>query len=240
MTQKSIFQQATELGLEWKDYLVDSSIQDARWYTWTYENNMTDRVVFMDSFYEDAKNGQLPPLTYVNPSCCGIGTNSMHPTGRISDGEQLLKDMYDALRASPQWNEIMWIVTFDETGGFHDHVQPPLAPRPDNLTYTETTPIGTDYQFNFDRLGGRMPTWLISPWVVPSVEQQGLNSAGNAVSYHSTSILRTLGYLWDFEPYNPRVEQAPSFDHLIQNSYQGNAPTKMPNVINFTTSYSAR
>lgn len=234
MEQKSIFQQATELGREWKDYLVDTSIQDARWFKWTYDSNNTNRIVFMDSFYKDAASGKLPDLAYINPSCCGLGTNSMHPEGRVSDGEQLIKDVYEALRASPQWNEIMWIITFDETGGFHDHVHPPQATRPDNLTYTETTPTGQDYTFKFNRLGGRMPTWLVSPWVSASVEQKGRNSDGDAVSYHATSILRTLGYLWDFAPYNPRVEKAPSFDHLIGTHLRKNAPMRMPKVVNST------
>ncbi len=233
MTQKSIFQQVTELGLEWKDYLVDTSIQDARWFTWTYESNNTDRIVFMDSFYEDAKNGQLPHLAYINPSCCGDGTNSMHPTGRVSDGEQLIKDVYEALRASPQWNETLWVITFDETGGFHDHVAPPRAARPDNKTHTETTPTGRDYTFAFDRLGGRMPTWLVSPWANAVVEQQGVNACGKTVSYHATSILRTLGYLWDFAPYNPRVKSAPSFDHLIGTKLRTDAPEKFPTVSHF-------
>ncbi|KAJ3472940.1 hypothetical protein NLG97_g10618 [Lecanicillium saksenae] len=139
MTQKSIFQQVTELGMEWKDYLVDTSIQDARWFKWTYQSNNTHRIVFMDSFYEDAKKGKLPHLSYINPSCCGDGTNSMHPTGRVSDGEQLIKDVYEALRASPQWNDTLWIITFDETGGFHDHVKPPTAVRPDYKTHDKET-----------------------------------------------------------------------------------------------------
>lgn len=233
MEQKSIFQQVTELGMEWKDYLVDTSIQDARWFKWTYESNNTHRVVFMDSFYEDAKNGNLPHLSYINPSCCGDGTNSMHPTGRVSDGEQLIKDVYEALRAGPQWNETLWVITFDETGGFHDHVQPPRASRPDDKTHTETTPSGADYTFAFDRLGGRMPTWIVSPWAKAVVEQRGLNSCGKTVSYHATSILRTLGYLWDFAPYNPRVKNAPSFDHLIGTHFRTDTPMTFPKVEHF-------
>jgi phospholipase C len=232
--QMSIFQKVSELGMDWKDYLVDTSIQDARWYKWTYASNMTDNIVYMDSFYADAAAGTLPQFAYINPSCCDVGTNSMHPTGKISDGEQLIKDVYEALRASPQWEEILWVLTFDETGGFHDHVKPPQANRPDDLTYTELTPAGENYTFEFDRLGGRLPTWLVSPWVAAAVEQQGVNSDGATKSYHATSILRTLGYLWDFEPFTPRVEKAPSFDHLIQTTFR-DCPMTMPQVVNFTS-----
>jgi phospholipase C len=183
----------------------------------------------LESFFQDAYLGRLPEFTFINPSCCGVGTTSMHPSGLISDGEVLLKQLYDAIRTGPQWENTLFIVTFDETGGFHDHVPPPLAPRPDNLTYTETTPDGKSYTYTFDRTGGRLPTWIISPWVDAAyVEKLGKNSAGQIVSYGAESTLRTLGYLWDFEAFNPRVEYAPSFDHLIGSKMRGNTPATMP------------
>lgn len=155
----------------------------------------------------------------------------MHPSGLISDGETILKKVYEALRASPQWEQSLLIITFDETGGFHDHVPPPLAVRPDNRTYTTTTPNGEKYTFDFNRLGGRVPTWLVSPWVAKGyVEKKGTNSDGSTVSYSATSILRTLGYLWDFDPYTPRVEKAASFDHLILSEIRDDTPQTLPAV----------
>lgn len=183
----------------------------------------------LSTFYSDAAAGNLPEFSFIDPSCCGVGTNSMHPTGLISDGEAFIKNVYDALRASPQWNETLFILTFDETGGFHDHVPPPLAVRPDNLTYTETAPNGEKYTFSFDRLGGRIPTILISPWVAKGlVEQKGTDSNGKTVSYSASSILRTLGYLWDFAPFTPRVGSSASFDHLIRNVKRDDTPTALP------------
>lgn len=74
------------------------------------------------------------------------------------------RTLYDTLRASPQWNKTLFILTFDETGGFHDHDPPRLAPRPDKPTDTETAANGEKYTFGFDRLGGRILTLLSSPW----------------------------------------------------------------------------
>lgn len=153
----------------------------------------------------------------------------MHPTGLVSHGEALIQSVYDAVRNGPQWKNTLFVLTFDETGGFHDHVPPPLAPRPDDMTYTTTTPSGENYTFTFNRLGGRIPTLLISDWVDQGyVEQKGTNTDGNTVSYSATSILRTLGYLWDFEPFNPRIEKAASFDHLIQTTPRDNTPFALP------------
>lgn len=234
--QRSIFQQLTETGHSWINYwdTAGGTGPDAEFYNWTYTSNNTNKVKALEKFYTDAAAGALPEFSYVNPSCCGVGTNSMHPSGLISDGEKLIKNVYDALRAGPQWNETLFILSFDETGGFHDHVPPPLAPRPDNLTYTATTPNGKDYTFNFNRLGGRIPTLLISPWVGKGyVEQKGTSITGDSVSYSASSILRTLGYLWDFDPFTPRVEYAPSFEHLVQTRSRDNTPTALPSPVPF-------
>ncbi|KFY43065.1 hypothetical protein V494_02117 [Pseudogymnoascus sp. VKM F-4513 (FW-928)] len=230
LTQKSIFEQLSSQNITWKNYASNAGHGDAGYFKWNVESgNSKTNMKSLDEFYQDAYMGRLPQFTYVNPSCCGVGTNSMHPTGLVSDGEVLLKQMYDAIRNGPQWDNTLFIVTFDETGGFHDHVAPPLAPRPDNLTYTVATPDKKDYTFEFDRLGGRLPTWIISPWVASGyVEKLGVNSDNKTVTYSATSILRTLGYLWDFEPFTPRVEWSPSFDHLIQT----NARTKLQSMPN--------
>ncbi|PYI04733.1 phosphoesterase [Aspergillus sclerotiicarbonarius CBS 121057] len=234
--QRSIFQQLTETDHSWINYYdtAGGTGPDAGFFNWTYTTNNTDKIQPLANFYTDAAAGSLPEFTYINPSCCGVGTNSMHPSGLISDGEKLIKDVYDALRAGPQWGETLFILSFDETGGFHDHVPPPLAPRPDNRTYTATTPSGESYTFEFNRLGGRIPTFLISPWVGKGyVEQKGTNVEGETVSYSASSILRTLGYLWDFEPFTPRVEDAPSFEHLVQTRARNNTPTALPSPVPF-------
>lgn len=229
-----------EKNLTWLNYwdTAGGTGPEARAYTWTKATNNTGKVVPMTQFYTDAVAGKLPAFSYLNPSCCGVGTTSMHDSGLVSDGEAFIKKLYESLRAGPQWENTLFIVTFDESGGFHDHVPAPLAPRPDNLTWTETTPNGASYTYTFNRLGGRVPTILISPWIsAGAVEQFGTNSAGDTVSYCATSILRTLGYLWDFQPFTPRVEWAPSFDHLVQTTARTNTPATLPNPANFTAPY---
>ncbi|KAJ5178818.1 hypothetical protein N7492_002028 [Penicillium capsulatum] len=229
LKQRSIFQQLSETNHTWKNYYTYTGMIDAYFFDWTFTSGNKDLAQPLDSFFADAKAGKLPEFSFIDPSCCGTGTNSMHPTGLISEGETFIKDVYDAVRASPQWNETLLILTFDETGGFHDHVPPPLAVRPDDLTYTEKAPDGKEYTFPFDRLGGRIPTLLISPWVAKAqVEQQGTNADGESVSYSSVSILRTLGYLWDFEPFTPRVGAAASFEHLITDTQRTDTPETLP------------
>ncbi|KAJ5626008.1 hypothetical protein N7510_002317 [Penicillium lagena] len=236
-TQRSIFQQLGETDHTWLNYwdTAGGTGPEAHWFAWTNATSNQDKVVSMDQFYTDAASGSLPEFSYLNPSCCGVGTTSMHDSGLISDGEAFIKKVYESLRASPQWEETLFVLTFDESGGFHDHVPPPLATRPDNLTYTEKAPNGEEYTLEFNRLGGRIPTLLISPWVSKGyVEQKGTNYRGQTQSYSASSLLRTLGYLWNFEPFTPRVEDAASFDHLIQSSPRKNTPKKLPTPHTFS------
>jgi phospholipase C len=78
----------------------------------------------------------------------------------FSNAEKLLKTVYESLRKSDYWNESLLIVTYDEHGGFYDHVSPPVddVPRPDE----NVAEYGV---FNFTQLGVRVPVLLISPWV---------------------------------------------------------------------------
>ncbi|KAJ5622398.1 hypothetical protein N7528_005630 [Penicillium herquei] len=214
----NIFEEATKKGISWKNYDGTNGdfAPDSLFFNWT-ANNAKSNVVPLENFYQDAYLGLLPKLSYINPSCCDLNTNSMHPSGNVSFGQVLVKQVYDAVRAGPQWNSTLILLTFDETGGFFDHVAPPLAIRPDNKTYVETAPNGQNYTLNFDRLGGRMPTWLISPYAPQGyIENYGTNPAtGKSESYSATSVLKTLGYLWDLEDFTPRVSNSPAFDHLI-------------------------
>ncbi|CAG7959506.1 unnamed protein product [Penicillium salamii] len=214
----SIFQVASEKGISWRNYDGTNGdfLPDSMFFNWTAQNAKSN-VVPLENFYQDAYLGLLPQLSYINPSCCGLNTNSMHPSGNVSFGQVLLKQVYDAVRTGPQWDKTLLLITFDETGGFFDHVAPPLAVRPDDKTYTETAADGSEYTLNFDRLGGRMPTWLVSPYAPRGhVENYGTDPvSGESTSYSATSVLKTLGYLWDLEDMSPRVQHSPAFDHLI-------------------------
>ncbi|KAJ5664686.1 hypothetical protein N7462_011499 [Penicillium macrosclerotiorum] len=228
----SIFEVATEKGISWRNYDGTNGdfLPDSMFFNWTAKH-ATSNVVPLENFYQDAYLGLLPQLSYINPSCCGLNTNSMHPSGNVSFGQVLLKQVYDALRTGPQWEKTLLLITYDETGGFFDHVAPPLAVRPDNKTYTETAPDGSKYTLNFDRLGGRMPTWLVSPYAPQGyIENYGTDPVtGKSSSYSATSVLKTLGYLWDLEDMTPRVKHSPAFDHLIGTKARASAPKTLTN-----------
>jgi len=96
------------------------------------------RTHTMDRFFADAAKGTLPALTWIDPRQ-GInktlgnlgGPNSDHPSCcDVALGERLRKDVYEALRAGPGWNETAFIMTWDDPGGFFDHARPRVLDAP--------------------------------------------------------------------------------------------------------------
>ncbi|KAI4306618.1 hypothetical protein L6164_029879 [Bauhinia variegata] len=111
-----------------------------------------------------AKLGKLPNYVVLEQRYFDVDlfpANDDHPSHDVAVGQKLVKEVYETLRASPQWKEMALLITYDEHGGFYDHVPTPVSgvPNPDGI-------IGPDpYYFRFDRLGVRVPTFLISPWI---------------------------------------------------------------------------
>ena len=108
-------------------------------------------------FQTAAANGTLPAYTFLEPSWDASG-NSQHPNYNVALGEQLIHDVYYALRNGPAWNQNPADRHYDEHGGCYDHVAPPSgAVPPDNSA--------GEISFDFTRFGARVPTVLVSPLI---------------------------------------------------------------------------
>jgi phospholipase C len=130
-------------------------------------------------FATDCAAGTLPPVVYIDPS---FSLNDDHPPHHLSMGQQLIGAVYTALATSPQWKNILFCLTYDENGGFFDHVAPPTAA--DDLAAQ-----------GFDQLGFRVPTLVMGPYV-----KQGLSS----VVYDHTSVLRHIENMFALDPLTAR------------------------------------
>ncbi|QHS10662.1 alkaline phosphatase family protein [Sinimarinibacterium sp. NLF-5-8] len=110
-------------------------------------------------FLLEANAGTLPALSYVDPYfAVAVGeepgaSRDDHPHADIRDGQAFLNQVYNTLRASPNWERTLLIINYDEWGGFYDHVAPPLAP----ISAAEAA-LGND-----GRLGFRVPCAIIGP-----------------------------------------------------------------------------
>jgi phospholipase C len=240
LPQRSVFQQLTENNVTWINYQNSTTgpglgfNPDADFYQWTLASGASvTNVKPLQQFYLDAAAGKLPQFTYINPECCSF--QSFHPPSPITLGEAFIKGIYEAVRGSPQWEETLFILTFDEHGGFGDHVPPPVnVPAGDNITYTEIAMDNKPITFDFKRLGVRVPTLLISPWVGKGViENKGQNNGGE---YTHTSILGFVQELWNLDdgiPLTPRVAYSSTFEHLITDDLRTDTPETLPDPTDF-------
>lgn len=161
--QKTIFDQLEEEGLDW---LIVT--QDVLWENFIAKIALNpDKVVDYDTFKFMSSKGTLPPYVFINPQA-GVnltsreGAKDCHPSHDVRICSNAIADVYDTLRASPKWNSTMFVLSFDEHGGFYDHVKPPTQGVPPPTPGETGIP---DSYFKFDRLGLRVPFLVASPWI---------------------------------------------------------------------------
>jgi len=152
-------------------------------------NAPNGEIALHDTFFQRVADGTLPDFTYLEPKW-GYGTgvyyvqgDDYHPPTLISPGEAFLFQVFLSLAKSKQWDDILFIVTFDEHGGTYDHVAPQWgAINPDGIPGA--------YGFNFDLFGARVPTLLISRYAYPSSVFRA--PADAKYPYDHTSFIKTL------------------------------------------------
>lgn len=160
--------------------------------------------------------GNIMPWTPEDFTC---GT-SQHPLDDVTRGEQLLKDVYEAVRNSPHWESSAIIVTYDEHGGFFDHAVPPLAVPPgDSVTDNEND----HHHFDFSQLGSRVPTVVISPWIPRNLIDHR--------PYEHSSVVRTVAELFSLRSLTDRDRASNSLGHLFRLTMpRQDTPTQLPPV----------
>lgn len=165
-------------------------------------------------FKQDIANGKLAQYSFINPRFIEHWNdltqdvelaNSQHAPCDVRQGEVLIADVYNALRANESvWKKTLLVVLYDEHGGFYDHVPPPVGvPNPDGR-------VSTDPPFDFTRLGPRVPAILISPWLPKRVD---------STVYEHSSVLATVKKLFNLPDFlTERDRHANSFEHLFEHA----------------------
>ncbi len=168
-------------------------------------------------FYADCKSGKLPAFSLVDPNytlddtgpSSGIG-NDDHPHSDIRAGEYFLSTIYNAVVQSPAWPRTLLIVTFDEWGGFFDHVPPPAA---------------NDVDPRYMQRGFRIPCLLISPFARRGKVAHGV--------YDHTSILKLVEWRWGLKPLSVRDREANNLANELDFSHRNLSAPKIvaPRVV---------
>ncbi len=168
-----------------------------------YKGHVGEPIAKISSFYKSCLDGTLPQVSWLDPNFTLVDfdallnwANDDHPPADIARGQNLVARVYNHLVASPAWPNTLFVVLYDEHGGFYDHVPPPVAPG------NEAAP--------FDRLGVRVPALVISPWVPCGVPY--------SATLDHACLARTAFELFAPQQVNhftPRVAASPSLLPLL-------------------------
>lgn len=178
----------------------------------------------ISTFASDLANNYDYALTLIEPNYGDIfldtyrGGSSQHPMDGMQKGEELIKTVYEAIFNSPVWENSLLIITYDEHGGFHDHVSPPTGPAPADG--------GTKYSkhgFDFTRLGVRVPAVVVSPYI-PA------NTVSNQL-YDHTSMIKTVTESFAITGLTDRDKNANSLSSLLSLNTP-RAKSDCPSVLN--------
>lgn len=168
-----------------------------------YKAHIGDPITKISSFYKSCLDGTLPQVSWLDPNFTLVDVDALlnwanddHPPADIARGQNLVARVYNHLVASPAWKNTLFVVLYDEHGGFYDHVEPPESPE------KAAAP--------FDRLGVRVPAIVISPWVPRGIPFHG--------TLDHTCLARTAFELFAPQQVNqlsPRVAASPSLLPLL-------------------------
>jgi phospholipase C len=183
-----IFQSLQQAGVTWKIYVhPDASgctsasclmgLSYARLFAYgqTILSQYAQNVVPQTQFISDAQNGTLPQVAFLEtPSNIGLDEHpsdfdSNPPCCSIQAGASYVESLVNAVMQGPSWKDSIFILTYDEGGGFYDHVAPSTAVSPDGIKPVDLQPgdictQGSGPTCDFTYTGFRVPMIVISPF----------------------------------------------------------------------------
>ena len=175
----TIFDTLNAFGITWKDYFAD--LPTAGLFPYVVEQN-PEKIAPVAEFFTDCAAGTLPAFSLVDPE--SFEGSEENPQD-AQTGAYYAYRVIDAVMRGPQWPSTLLILTFDEHGGYYDHVPPQPAVRPDGIVPAVSETYGDLYSYT----GFRVPTVVVSPWARPGYVSHTL--------YDHTSILRLVETKWN-------------------------------------------
>jgi phospholipase C len=154
------------------------------------------------AFFADAAAGTLPQVSFVEPRFLGeeVGlSNDDHPFADIRNGQVFMNQVYAAVTTGPAWPNTVFVINYDEWGGFFDHVPPPTGPIP---------PADQAAGNEDGLLGFRTPCFVISPFA----SREHVSS----LTLDHTSVLKMIEWRWGLEPLTVRDAGATNLAEALQ------------------------
>jgi len=225
--QKTIFQSLEESNKTWNVYFEEVT-------TTLFFKEMRKLPYLLhlkrfEEFIADVVHGTLPNYSFIEPSYFSVyerQANDQHPSHNVAQGELFLRKIYDVLRNSKLWNDVLLIITYDEHGGFYDHFPTPMndIPNPDGIN-------AINPPFDFTRLGIRVPTVMISPWINKGLVVHDPIGPTPTSKFEHSSIVATLKNLFDLPNFlTKRDAWSGTFEKILdeRSSPRNDCPFDLP------------
>jgi phospholipase C len=165
----TIFNLLQNAGISWKIYYTDADPSTGKPDTYAgYFSKLTPyistNVVPLAQYYTDLQNGTLPAVAFID-SGRESGTDE-HPSTNVQTGAQKTEQIINALMQSTSWSSSAFILSWDESGGYYDHVPPAATVNPDGIPPNIAANLTDKSTFNdnFTWTGVRLPNLIISPF----------------------------------------------------------------------------
>ncbi len=178
----SIFERLNDHKIPWRDYASD--LPQVALFPSIFKADRGN-VVDISHYFADAAAGSLPAVSFVDPA--SLVTNGSEEHGDIHIGEDFVSRVVNAAMQGPGWPKTLLIWTYDEHGGYYDHVPPPRAVKPDNIPPEITVP--PNQPGAYDRYGFRVPAVIASPYARKDYVSH--------VVHDHTSILKLIETKWN-------------------------------------------
>ena len=190
----TIFDRLEAAGIPWKFYIddydptinykTDPFDPQVHWVPllsfdrFLKSERLNRHIVDLDQYFEDLRKDQLPSVAFIVPS-----GQSEHPPGNLAAGQRFVNSLINGLMQSPAWRRSAFMYSYDDWGGWYDHVPPPQV---DEFGY-----------------GFRVPTLLVSPYA--------RRGHIDSTTLDFTSALKFIESNWNLKPLATRDARANNF-----------------------------
>jgi phospholipase C len=232
LTSKTIFEELTDAGISWKIYvnpgekctgpvydpacLMSLSYLQNFLYADTILANYPQNIAPISEYFSDLANGTLPQVAQIEPASDvgfdehGSDSDTEFPTD-VQLGVNYVSTLINGLMQSSSWNDSVFILTYDESGGMYDHVSPQPEPSPDGIKPVDLPSDSVCYNYdyslkqqttcNFTWTGDRVPLIVVSPYAKQNYVSHTVEDA--------TAILKLIETRFNLPALNARDAAQP-------------------------------
>lgn len=207
----TIFDELEKAKISWKVYVPDFPNGTGLKGFTAYAKYLNTKIVPFDQYFSDLKADKLPQVSLIERSSHQGLDEHPGPGISVQKGAAYVQKIIDALMQSNSWKDSVFFLTFDEFGGFYDHVPPVPTVSPDGippiLTSTDTCFATTGPMCDFVYTGFRMPNFVVSPFAKPHYVDH--------TNMDTTAILKFIEVRFGLDPLTARDAAQPDISKLF-------------------------